>query len=82
MLRITRSKITATLSELARDPVAAVAAGNGSPVAILDGDKTAFYCVPVKVFERMIERLEDFELNCIADARKGEAAVKVSLDEL
>jgi hypothetical protein len=31
--------------------------------------------------ETMMERLEDIELNAIVDARRGEARLKVDLDE-
>ena len=59
-----------------------VAAGEGFPVAILNRNAPAFYCVPAKVFEEMMERLEDLELNTLADARAGQPVVKVSLDDL
>ena len=59
-----------------------VAAGEGFPVAILNRNAPAFYCVPAKVFEEMTERLEDLELNALADARAGQPVVKVSLDDL
>jgi len=76
------SEIAASVTELKRDPMGTVAAGEGSPVAILNRNEPAFYCVPAKTFEAMMERLEDIELNAIADARKGEARVKVDLDAI
>ena len=33
-------------------------------------------------FKTMLERLDDFELNKIADARADETIIKVKLDEL
>jgi antitoxin StbD len=59
-----------------------VAAGEGFPVAILNRNEPAFYCVPAKAYEAMLDRLEDLELNAIADAREGQAVHKVSLDDL
>lgn len=59
-----------------------VAAGDGFPVAILNHNEPAFYCVPAKAFEALLERLEDFELNAIADSRAHEKRVRVTLDEL
>ena len=59
-----------------------VAAGEGFPVAILNRNEPAFYCVPAKAYAAMLERLEDAELNAIADARKGQRVLKVKLDEL
>jgi antitoxin StbD len=76
------SDIAASVTELKRDPMGTVAAGEGSPVAILNRNEPAFYCVPAKTFEAMMERLEDIELNAIADARKGEARAKVDLDAI
>jgi antitoxin StbD len=76
------SETAASISELKRNPMGTVAAGDGFPVAILNRNEPAFYCVPAKVFEAMMERLEDFELNAIADARAGQKRVKVSLEEL
>ena len=73
---------TASVSELKKNPMGTVAAGEGFPVAILNRNEPAFYCVPVKAYEAMLERIEDMELNAIADAREGQAVHKVSLDDL
>ena len=73
---------TASVSELKRNPMGTVAAGEGFPVAILNRNEPAFYCVPAKAYAAMLERLEDLELNAIADARKGQKVHKVSLDDL
>ena len=73
---------TASITELKKNPMGTVAAGEGFPVAILNHNKPAFYCVPAKAYEAMIERLEDIELNAIADAREGQTIHKVRLDEL
>ncbi|EWY41033.1 antitoxin [Skermanella stibiiresistens SB22] len=76
------TEMTASVSELKRNPMGTVAAGEGSPVAILNRNEPAFYCVPAKAFEAMMERLEDFELNAIAEARRGQPVIKVTLDDL
>ncbi len=73
---------SASVSELKKNPMGAVAAGEGFPVAILNRNEPVFYCVPAKAYEAMLERLEDLELNSIADAREGQAIHKVTLDEL
>jgi antitoxin StbD len=73
---------SASVSELKKNPMGTVAAGEGFPVAILNRNEPAFYCVPAKAYEAMLERLEDLELNAIADARKGQTVHKVSLDDL
>lgn len=76
------AETTASVSELKKNPMATVAAGEGSPVAILNRNAPAFYCVPSKVYEAMLERLEDMELNAVADARSGQRVTKVKLDDL
>ena len=66
--------VAASVSELKKNPMATV--------AILNRNEPAFYCVPASVYASMIERLEDAELNAIADARQGEPVIPVVLDEL
>ena len=73
---------TASVSELKKNPMGTVAAGEGFPVVILNRNEPAFYCVPVKAYEAMLERIEDMELNAVADAREGQAVHRVSLDDL
>jgi antitoxin StbD len=76
------SEVAASVTELKRDPMGTVASGDGFPVAILNRNEPAFYCVPAAAYEALMERLEDLELNRIADSRKGQRIVKVKLDEL
>ncbi len=73
---------SASVSELKKNPMGTVAAGDGFPVAILNRNEPAFYCVPAKTYEAMLDRIEDLELNAIADARDGQAIHRVTLDEL
>ncbi len=76
------SETTASVSELKKNPMRTVAAGEGFPVAILNRNEPAFYCVPAKAYEALLEKLEDLELNAIADARAGQPIIKVKLDEI
>ena len=76
------AEMTASVSELKKNPMGTVAAGEGSPVAILNRNEPAFYCVPARAYEALMERLEDLELNALADARAGQSEVEVSLDDL
>jgi len=82
MSNLILTNITASVSELKKDPMGTVAAGEGFPVAILNRNAPAFYCVPAQAYEAMLEKLEDLELNAIANARQGQPIVKVTLDEL
>jgi antitoxin StbD len=76
------TEITASVSELKRNPMGTVAAGEGFPVAILNRNAPAFYCVPASAYEALMDRIEDLELNAIANARTNQAVIKVKLDEL
>ncbi|MFA6967488.1 type II toxin-antitoxin system Phd/YefM family antitoxin [Bosea sp. (in: a-proteobacteria)] len=82
MASVILAEMTASVSELKKNPMGTVAAGEGAPVAILNRNEPAFYCVPARAYEAMMERLDDIELNAIADARRDQPIIKVSLDEL
>jgi len=84
MTHIVLAQTTASVSELKKNPMGTVAAGEGFPVAILNRNEPAFYCVPAKAWEALMDRLDDLELNALADIRlnDGQAIVKVPLDEL
>jgi len=82
MSNLILAETTASVSELKKNPMGTVAAGEGFPVAILNRNAPAFYCVPAKAYEALINKLEDMELNAIADARKGQRVIKVKLDDL
>jgi antitoxin StbD len=82
MTNIILSDMSASITELKKNPMLTVAAGEGFPVAILNRNEPVFYCVPAKAYEALIDYLEDLELNAIADSRKGQATIRVSLDDL
>ncbi|MCL2656571.1 MAG: type II toxin-antitoxin system Phd/YefM family antitoxin [Betaproteobacteria bacterium] len=82
MAHILLAETTASVSELKRNPMGTVAAGEGFPVAILNRNEPAFYCIPAKTYEALMNRLEDLELNAIADARQDQNEIEVTLDEL
>ena len=72
------------LVEHKKNPMATVAAGDGLAVAVLNRNEPAFYCVPARAYEDLMDLLEDLELGRIADARlaDGQEPVRVNLDEL
>ena len=82
MSNLILAETTASVSELKKNPMGTVAAGEGFPVAILNRNAPAFYCIPAKAYEALMDRLEDLELNAIADARKGQPSTKVKLNDL
>ena len=72
----------ASITELKRDPMGTFNAGEGAPVAILNRNEPAFYCVPPALYAQLMEILEDQALGRIADARTGEAVIGVNVDDL
>ena len=73
---------SASITELKKNPMATVLSGEGFPVAVLNHNQPAFYCVPAEAWELIMDRLEDVELAAIAKDRMNEPSVAVSLDEL
>ena len=82
MASVILAETSASVSELKKNPMATVAAGEGFPVAILNRNEPAFYCVPAKSWEALMDKLEDTELNAIADARRNQPEIAVKLDDL
>lgn len=82
MANLILANVSASISELKKNPMGTVEAGEGGAVAILNHNVPAFYCVPTKVYEALMERLEDAELNALADARIGQPIIRVGLDDL
>ena len=76
------SKVTASISELKKNPMAAVDSGEGFPIAVLNRNKPAFYCVPAEVYEAMLDRLDDQELVAVVKERSAEPSIRVDLNEL
>jgi antitoxin StbD len=82
MTEIVLTNRIASISDLKKNPMRVVAQGEGDPVAILNRNKPAFYCVPAKAYEDLISQLEDNELNALANSRSGQSRIKVELDDL
>jgi antitoxin StbD len=82
MAHLLLASVAASVTELKRDPMGTVSAGEGEPVAILNRNEPAFYCIPAKAYEALMDKLEDLELNAMADARAGQKEIAVTLDEL
>jgi antitoxin StbD len=70
MTHIVLSQVVASISELKKNPMGTVAAGGGLSVAILNRNEPAFYCVPAKEYEAMMDRLEIWNWRSLPRARK------------
>ena len=76
------TEVTTSISDLKKNPMQAVKQGEGFPVAVLNRNKTAFYCVPAEAYEAMMEKLEDIELAEIVKQREDMESVAVNIDDL
>ena len=76
------AEVSASISELKTNPMKVVASGNGMPIAVLNRNEPAFYCVPAAAYEAMMELLDDAELLKIIKDRMNEPVTQVSLDDL
>lgn len=72
----------ASISELKANPMQVVESAGGEALAILNRNKPAFYCIPAKQYESLMNYLEDMELAALVRAREGEPRIEVSLDDL
>ena len=82
MAQVILAEVIASVSELKKNPMGTVAAGEAGAVAILNRNEPAFYCTPAEAYEALVDSLEDDELNRIADKRLGERIHRVKLDDL
>lgn len=80
MPNIIHSNTTASITELKTNPMATVSAGDGYPVAILNRNQPAFYCVPAELYEQMLEYIDDQELAILVKKRSEQALHDVDLD--
>ena len=71
-----------SISELKKNPMAAVSSGEGFSVAVLNHNKPEFYCIPAEAWELILDRIEDAELASIANSRMGVETLELSLDDL
>ncbi|WP_261644029.1 type II toxin-antitoxin system Phd/YefM family antitoxin [Erwinia mallotivora] len=74
------SDISASVSELKKNPMATVGAGQGFPVAILNRNQPAFYCVPAELYEKTLDTLDEQELTRLVSERSNQPLIDVDLD--
>lgn len=76
------TEAAASISELKANPMKVALSADGEPIAVLNRNEPAFYCVPAEAYEHLMDRVEDLELIALAEQRKNEASVKVNLNDL
>ena len=82
MVHTILADVTTSISELKKNPMAVVEQGEGFPVAVLNRNRPAFYCVPAVAYEALMDKLEDIELGAIVEARKNQEEIEVDINEL
>jgi len=80
MQHIILSDTSASVSELKKNPMATVNAGEGYPVAILNRNQPVFYCVPAALYEQILDALDDQELVKLVNERSNQPLVDINLD--
>ena len=80
MPNIILSDTSASISELKKNPMATVSAGDGFPVAILNRNQPAFYCIPAELYEKMLDVMDDQELAKLVSERSNQQLLDVGLD--
>ena len=76
------AEAAASISELKANPMKVALSADGEPVAVLNRNEPAFYCVPAPAYEMLMDHIEDLELLVIAEARKNEETIKVDINDL
>ena len=71
-----------SISELKKNPSAAIAAAEGAPIAILNHNRPSAYLVPAQAWEAIIDYIDDIELAKIVKEREGQPEIEVSLEDL
>lgn len=71
-----------SISELKKNPMAVVEQGDGFPVAVLNRNQPAFYCVPADAYEIMMDKLEDVELTALVKERQDQPEIEVNINDL
>ena len=78
------TEIAVSITDHKKNPMATVAAGKGMAVAVLNHNEPAFYCVPAKAYEELMDLVDDLELDRLSDSRvaDGQEPLRVSIAAL
>lgn len=79
-----RADYTVSISELRKNPGQLIRNMEGSAVAVLNRNATTAYLVDPRLYEHMLDIIEDLELSEIAEHRLKEKhkAIEVNVDDL
>ncbi|WP_253308489.1 MULTISPECIES: type II toxin-antitoxin system Phd/YefM family antitoxin [unclassified Rickettsia] len=78
------ANLTASISEFKKSPTALLDKSSGEPIALLNHNKPTAYLIPAKLYEQIVEVLDDGYLLELAQIRLKEKtnAVAVDLNDL
>ena len=78
------ANISASISELKKNPTALLMEAAGQPIAILNHNKPAAYLIPSDMYVEILELLEEAGLrDLIAERlRESSQSIRVKLDDL
>lgn len=82
MPNLVLTNTVASITELKNNPMATVNAAEGEAIAILNRNEPAFYCVPPKIYEYLMELADDAELVKLVEERQSEESYPVDLADL
>ncbi len=74
--------VSASVTELKKDPMGIIRNGLGETVVILNRNEPAFYAVPPAQYELMMQLIDDMYLVDLAKQRQDEPVTMVDIDEL
>ena len=78
------ANLSASISEFKKSPTALLDKSSGEPIALLNHNKPTAYLIPAKLYEKILDFLDDKTLLQLAESRLREksSAIRVNLDEL
>jgi len=84
MSKVILADAVASITDFKKNPMAALDAAQGFPVAVLNHNRPVFYCVPADVYEALMDKLEDVDLAEIAKKRidDNNEMVNISINDL
>ena len=74
--------VAASITEFKANPMKVATSAYGEPVAVLNRNEPAFYCVPAEAYEILMDKIEDLELISLAKDRESEPSISVNIDDL
>lgn len=74
--------LSASVTELKKDPMGIIRSGLGEAVVILNRNEPAFYAVPPAQYELMMQLIDDAHLAQLVKQRQDDPVEMVDIDDL